>query len=92
MREGALYSRVDESSGIELTVYQMTFGKARLCTGQPGAMTYDDGWCYSDPRIAIEAAMHWNGEGDAPLGWHRQISTGRRRENPFDPSTEYVAQ
>jgi hypothetical protein len=88
-RPGSLYTRELED-GRELTVYPMTFGKARLCIGPAGWPTYDDGWCYADPQQAIDAAATWDGEGDPPVGWHRQISTGRRRPDG-DPEQEYVA-
>lgn len=88
-RLGSLHTRVLED-GRELTVYPMTFGKARLCIGPAGEPFYDDGWCYADPAVAIEAAKTWDGEGDPPAGWHRQLSTGRRRTDG-DPAKEYVA-
>lgn len=90
MREGSLATRLLED-GRELTVYPMTFGKARLCIGDPDSGMYDDGWCYEDPRVAVTACESWDGEDDPPVGWHRQISTGRRREDG-DPEKEYVRQ
>lgn len=73
----------------ELTVYAMIFGKARLCIGMVDSSTYDDAWCYANPRAAIKAAITWDGEGDPPVGWHRHISSGRRRPDG-DPAREYV--
>lgn len=83
---GGLYERQlpDERWVV---VYPMTFGKARLCVGDE--WTVEDGWCYADPRLAIVAAAVWDGEGDPMDGWHRQISTGRRRTDG-DPAREYV--
>jgi hypothetical protein len=89
-RPGSLFHRVLEDGVTELTVYPMTFGKARLCIGLVGDGGYDDGWCYEDPLMAIRAAETWDGRGDPPVGWHRQISTGRRRPNG-DPGYEYVS-
>lgn len=88
MREGSLYTR-ELGDGRELTVYPMTFGKARLCIGEAGAPTYEDAWCYAFPALAVEAAKNWDGEGDAPVGWHRHIGSGRRRPDG-DPAREYV--
>lgn len=85
---GLLYARELED-GREITVAPMTFGKGRLCIGWASdALGYDDGWCYATAVDAVLAATDWDGEGDPPDGWHRQISTGRRRENG-DPEKEY---
>lgn len=87
MEDGCLYRR-ELGNGRLLVVAPMTFGKVRLCIGPAGEPTYEDGWCYEDQRVAIVAAETWDGEGDPPVGWHRQISTGRRREDG-DPEREY---
>jgi len=85
-REGSLYWR-DLGDGVEIVVYPMTFGKARLCYSEDGFIT--NGFCYQDPARAIEAAKVWDGEGDPLDGWHRNPFTGRRRENG-DPAKEIV--
>lgn len=89
-RPGSLYCRVLDDGVTEVTVYPMTFGKARLCIGMVDDGGYDDGWCYANPGIAIIAAELYEGDGDPLDGWHRQISTGRRRPDG-DPGREYVA-
>lgn len=43
MREGALAGRL-LPSGQELTVYPLTYGRARLVIGSPQSQFYDDGW------------------------------------------------
>lgn len=84
--EGALYWR-PLPDGYEITVYPMTYGKARLCFGQQNDAVYLDAFCYEDPARAIEAAKVWTGEGDPLDGWHRNPLTGRRREGG-DPEKE----
>lgn len=78
-------------NGLQIDVCAMTFGKARLCVGIAPTREhgYEDGWCYEDAVVALAAAETWDGEGDPPDGWHRQISTGRRRTDG-DPEQEYV--
>lgn len=47
-----------------------------------------DRWCYLDPGTAVAALHAWDGRGDPPAGWVRQVSTGRRRpmhdQDPLD--------
>jgi hypothetical protein len=86
---GALYHRYFDDGLTEVAVYPMTFGKARVCVGLVGDGMFTDGWCYERAGMAIEAAKAWDGEGDPPDGWHRQLSTGRRRTDG-DPEQEYV--
>ena len=73
-----------------LSLARMTYGKVRLCIGPEHGTTYDDGYCYQDPIIGLAALATWNGIGDPLDGWHRQISTGRRRPDG-DPTQEYQA-
>lgn len=40
---------------------------------------YADRYCYHHPVPALAAFLNWTGTGD-PEGWHRQTSTGRRRD------------
>jgi hypothetical protein len=82
----ALYERAIED-GRWIVVYAMTFGKARLCVGDE--VCIDNGYCYADPRRAVEAAKVWTGDGDPLDGWHRNPFDGRRRPNG-DPALEYV--
>jgi hypothetical protein len=78
-------------NGLQIDVCAMTFGKARICLGIAPTRTngYEDGWCYESAAVALAAAEVWDGEGDPPDGWHRQLSTGRRRTDG-DPAQEYV--
>lgn len=39
---------------------------------------YEDKYCYETQSLAEGALCQWDGEGD-PLGWHRHLKTGRRR-------------
>ena len=77
-RPGALVEKI--SGGVEIVVYPMTYGKARLVRGLDGSDLLDGGWCYADPREAVVAALCWDGEGDPPGPWHRSVMDGRRRE------------
>jgi hypothetical protein len=77
------------ADGRLLCVYPMTFGKARLCIGPDDGYSIDDAWCYENPQLAIAVCYDWDGKGDAPLGWHRHIGSGRRRPDG-DPEREYV--
>lgn len=52
---------------------------------------YGDRWCYHTYEDAYKALLAWGlqgGDGE-PQGWHRNPSTGRRRENG-DPNKEIV--
>lgn len=85
--DGAIHWR-PLPDGYEVTVYAMTFGKARLNYGTQGPMgSIENGFCYQDPRLAIQAAHTWTGEGDPIDGWHRNPFDGRRREGG-DPAKE----
>lgn len=83
-----LYRR-ELPNGEEITVWPMTFGKGRVCLGPAGGVWFDDAYCYPSVPAAMAAALLWDGQGDAPTGWHRHPRTGRRRENG-DPATEQV--
>jgi hypothetical protein len=48
-----------------------------------------DRWCYANKSLAEYALAAWDGEGDAPVGWHRHPPSARRRENG-DPDREYI--
>lgn len=84
-RQGYLYERdLDDEKRVFVIRMLFTF-RVAIGTDQ----WIDDGWCYNDPAIAIAAAVAWDGDGDPPDGWHRQISTGRRRPDG-EPGREYV--
>lgn len=85
-REGSIYWRALDDKR-EITVYPMSFGKARVCLGYRGDVGYEKGYCYASPTRALEAAEQWDGEGDPLDGWHRSTHDGRRREGG-DPQKE----
>ncbi len=85
--DGALYWK-SLPDGYEITVYMMTFGKARVNHGEQGPLgCISNGYCYQDPGVALVAAALWDGEGDPIDGWHRNPFDGRRREGG-DPDKE----
>lgn len=54
----------------------------RLCIGTPqdnrfGSFT--DGWCFDRVRFvdALIAASTWDGDGDPPGNWKKNVTTGR---------------
>lgn len=62
-----------------------------IITGRMGDRTgYEDRWCYPTRAQALAAIEAWDGQGDPPVGWIRNPSTGRRRTDG-DPSREYEA-
>ena len=86
--DGCLYYRALPDDQ-EITVWPMTYGKARLCIGLQQSMGYEDGYCYESRARALKAARLWSGEGDPLDGWHRHLNSGRRREGG-DPAKETV--
>lgn len=89
-RFGALYRR-ELDDGREITVYPLLFGYAKVCIGPADCTVgFDDSWSYYTSRQAINAAKAWDGNGDPPVGWFRQTSTGRRRVGG-DPKQEFIA-
>ncbi len=82
-----IIAEADLGDGRYIHVVPMTFGKARLNVGHQDHF-YDDGWCYASPIAALMAAVAWDGEGE-PDGWHRHVTSGRRRPDG-DPAREYV--
>lgn len=41
---------------------------------------YSDRYCYPDLGDAVEAFAVWDGKGDPPKFWNRNVKTGRRRD------------
>ena len=74
-------ARVDESTGWQVSAVRMAFGNVRLCVGPPGETYYDRGWCYRAParQDAIDAVESWNGEGDPPGRWYKDLQTQETR-------------
>jgi hypothetical protein len=81
----------DLPDGRTVVWYEMLFNY-RIVIGSTGDRRFDDGWCYAANKFVecLEAVTNWDGNGDPPNGWHKQLSTGRRRTNG-DPAAEYVA-
>lgn len=88
---GYLYRR-ELDDGREIVVYEMLF-TLRLCVGPVGE-GYERAWCYEpSPKYgvtALEAAIVWDGEGDPPDGWIKEVGTERRRVDG-DPAREFDA-
>lgn len=82
----ALYVR-EIDDGWVICVLRMAFSD-RVCLGRiEDTFTYDDGWCYPVRALALRAAQTWDGKGDPPDGWIKQLSTGRCRRDG-DPKRE----
>lgn len=79
----------DLADGRELTIQRIGPGHGRLCIGRRHAVEYVDAFDYPTEAKAREAMFEWDGRGDAPLGWIRHLTTGRRRENG-DPAKERI--
>ena len=72
-RSGTLGQRI-LPDGREAVLYPMIYN-VRLCVGEPGAMTYDNAWCYphAHVRAALDALDQWDGEGDPPGPWIKRV-------------------
>jgi hypothetical protein len=49
---------------------------------------YDDKYCFATLALAKTALDQWDGTGD-PIGWHRHLNSGRRRD--LATGAEWVA-
>lgn len=72
--EGVAYCR--EVNGVEITVVSMIFND-RVCARPVGEPWYDRGFCYPKGRAATAAAEVWDGAGDPPGPWIKEVGTGR---------------
>lgn len=75
--------------GRTVSVLQMIYSR-RITIGT--GLFYDDGWCYPNDLgvpFVLAAAEDWDGDGDPPHGWIKNVSTGRFRPGG-DPTKEYV--
>lgn len=93
LAEGFVYRR-ELDDGREIVVYPMLFTD-RVCIGLTGEHGYDRAWCYPKEHpmgrsIATAAAEEWDGEGDPPEGWIKEVGTERRRPDG-DPAREFDA-
>ncbi len=78
------------ADGRDLIVYEMIY-TWRLCVGQRDAGNYDRAWCY-EPRFyndVVAALSTWDGRGDPPGRWLKEVGTERRRH--FDTPGNEVA-
>jgi hypothetical protein len=85
---GFLYRRELED-GREIVVYPMIYTD-RICIGVSGEGTYERAWCYPKGGLAATAAEKWDGEGDPPDGWVKEVGIERRRVDG-DPAKEFDA-
>lgn len=76
--------------GRELTIQRMGPGWGRLTVGPvPSHGRYDDAWDYPTEKLALAAMEVWDGHGDPPDGWTRNLNSNRRRPGG-DPAREYI--
>ena len=66
------------NAGMELVVYDMLFNH-RICLGPKDDDFYDRGFCFPKGGYAVVAALTWNGEGDPPGPWIKEVGTQRYR-------------
>lgn len=86
--DGALWAHITPN-GRELAIYTMLMGQCRLTVGEPGALLYEDAYCYHSFAEAKEEALEWNGGEGEPQGWYRHPASGRRRPDG-DAELEYI--
>lgn len=80
----------DLDDGRELTIQTIGAAQGRLTVGpRPSHGRYVDAWDYPSHQLAREAMASWDGHGDPPDGWTRNLTTGRRRPDG-DPTKQYV--
>lgn len=76
-------------NAIPDAIFQKTLADGRIVAVVPMIYTFritvgrdeygwDWAWCYDSPVVAIAAAADWNGEGE-PIGWRKEVHTGRRQ-------------
>lgn len=84
----ALYVKFIEDGWV-ISVHRYTYSD-RVCLGRiEHPYGYEDGWCYPDRALAMRAAFEWDGKGDPPDGWVKQLSTDRCRVDG-DPARESI--
>lgn len=84
----AIYVR-EIDNGWAVAVLRMAFSDRVVLGRIEDHFGYEDAWCYPDRALALHAAQTWNGRGDPPDGWIKQISTGRCRVDG-DPKRESI--
>lgn len=73
--EVALFVR-DVGDGYELIVYRLLFND-RICWGRRDDMGYERAFCYRQDGSALVAAQTWDGTGDPPGPWIKEVGTER---------------
>lgn len=89
LSEGNSLGYKDCENGLEIFLYPMG-ANVRVCVGLIDSQFIDKAWCYDRSKITeLKSVLtQWNGIGDPPDGWHREVNTGRRRDNG-DPEKEH---
>lgn len=62
--------------GMMVEVHRMLFNH-RVVFGMAGSETYQRGFCFHTALEAIHAAEHWDGVGDPPGNWIKEVGTDR---------------
>lgn len=75
MNEGDDFER-DLGNGMAVGVHEAMFND-RLTYGPLGGMTYDRGFCFPKGGAALVAALVWDGTGDPPGPWVKEVGTDR---------------
>lgn len=75
MMEDALYFR-DLGDGNAIWVYSMVFND-RVVFGPTHSNWYDRGFCFPKDGSVIAAAAAWDGVGDPPGPWIKEVGTDR---------------
>ena len=67
------------NDGMELVVYDMLFNH-RICVGPKDTDFYERGFCFPKGGHAVIACATWDGTGDPPGPWIKEVGTQRYRE------------
>lgn len=79
--ELALYVRLLDG-GRYVAVYRFMLNDRLVWGPDDGTGNYDRGFCYQQDGSAIEAAQAWDGEGDPPGPWIKEVGTSPKRYGP----------
>lgn len=77
--DGRLFERVLEAgpyAGMRVWVYRQIYND-RLVLGWPEAVSYERGFCFPQDGSALAAGLEWDGEGDPPGPWIKEVGTER---------------
>ena len=67
------------NAGMGFVVYNMLFND-RVCLGPKDGDFYDRGFCFPKGGYATVACLTWDGTGDPPGPWIKEVGTTRYRE------------